>query len=344
MSKQTALIVCPGRGTYNAVELGYFHTHHADKMEFLHTLDQLRSTNNQTSITDLDTASKFKSNLHGTGENASLLIYACAMADFMAINEDKYDIVAITGNSMGWYLALAASGALSLNNGAHLVNEMGTLMHNKGIGGQIVYSTIDNKWNYAPEKAKLIQDMLDYGAQTDGVDIHISIRLGGMVVFAANEAGLKYLSANLPPDEHFPLRLRGHNGFHSPILDHIVPMAQENLSPTLFTQPDVPLIDGQGNIWTPHGTDTQSLYEYTLGTQLNSTYDFSAAVKVGIKEFAPDKIIVLGPGTTMGAPVAQVLIENHWNGLKSKADFKTAQAEDPYLISMGMDEQRHLVG
>lgn len=344
MSKQTALIVCPGRGTYNAAELGYFHTHHADKMEFLHTLDKLRTTNNQVSITDLDTALKFKSNLHGTGENASLLIYACAMADFMAINADKYDIVAITGNSMGWYLALAASGALSLSNGAHLVNEMGTLMHNKGTGGQIVYSTLDDEWNHAPEKAELIQDMLAYGEKTDGVDIHVSIRLGGMVVFAANEAGLKYLSANLPPDEHFPLRLRGHNGFHSPVLNHIVPMAQENLSATLFTQPDVPLIDGQGNIWTPHGTDTRSLYEYTLGAQLNATYDFSAAVNVGIKEFAPDKIIVLGPGTTMGAPVAQVLIENNWNALEGKADFKTTQAEAPYLISMGIEDQRHLVG
>lgn len=343
MTKQTALIVCPGRGTYNAAELGYFHTHHADKMEFLQTLDKIRDTKGQMRISDLDNAAKFKPSLHGIGENASLLIYACALADFMAVNADQYDIVAITGNSMGWYLALTASGALSLSDGATLVNEMGTLMHESGTGGQIVYSTVDNNWNPSPAKISIIETMLAYGQATNGVDIHISIRLGGMVVFAANEAGLKYLTANLPPDEHFPLRLRGHNGFHSPLLDHIVPMAQKNLSPALFGQPNIPLIDGQGHIWAPHSTDTQALYDYTLGAQLNSTYDFSAAINVGIKEFAPDKIIVLGPGTTMGAPVAQVLIENSWNGLDGKQSFKNAQTIAPYLISMGMEDQRHLV-
>ncbi|PHR93175.1 MAG: acyl carrier protein [Robiginitomaculum sp.] len=343
MSKQTALIVCPGRGTYNAAELGYFHTHHADKAEFLHTLDEIRSAKGQARITDLDSAKAFKPSLHGTGENASLLIYACALADFMTISTDMYDIVAITGNSMGWYLALAASGALSLTDGAILVNEMGTLMHECGTGGQIVYPVVDSNWRPDPQKRALVEDMLAHGQATEGVEIHISIRLGGMVVFAANDEGLKYLSANLPQDEHFPLRLRGHNGFHSPILDHIVPLAQDKLSPSLFTTPDTPLIDGQGQIWMPHSTDVRALYDYTLGAQLNSSYDFSAAINVGIKEFAPDKIIVLGPGTTMGAPVAQVLIENHWNGLADKDMFKTSQAENPFLISMGMDTQRTLV-
>jgi len=340
MNKRTALIVCPGRGTYNAAELGYFHKYHADKMEFLGTLDAIRAAKEQISITDLDTAPAFKPSLHGTGENASLLIYACAMADYLSIAADKYDVVAITGNSMGWYLALAASGALSLKDGGHLVNEMGTLMHTDGTGGQIVYPTVDSNWNTASAKLDIIEDMLAYGRATDGVDIHISIRLGGMVVFAANDKGLRYLAANLPEEEHFPLRLRGHNGFHSPLLNHIVPMAQKRLSPAFFNAPDIPLIDGQGKIWPPLSTDTQALYEYTLGAQLNSTYDFSAAVNVGIKEFAPDKIIVLGPGTTMGAPVAQVLIDNEWNGLTGKDRFKKQQSDNPYLISMGMDDQR----
>jgi [acyl-carrier-protein] S-malonyltransferase len=40
------------------------------------------------------------------GDNASLLIYACALADFAAIDRDRFEVVAVTGNSMGWYLAL----------------------------------------------------------------------------------------------------------------------------------------------------------------------------------------------------------------------------------------------
>ncbi|MEE9272047.1 MAG: ACP S-malonyltransferase [Robiginitomaculum sp.] len=340
MTKQTALVVCPGRGTYNAKELGYFNKYHSDKKFFLHELDTLRQSKGQRTISELDGAGKFSSGTHGTGENASLLIYACAMADFHAINREKYDIVAITGNSMGWYLALAASGTLSLMDGAHLVNEMGALMHKNGSGGQIVYPIVDSEWKTDPKRVQLVQNILEDSRKTKSVKIYTSIKLGGMIVFAANDAGLKYLMQNLPEEEHFPLKLNNHNAFHSPILDAIVPMAKSNLSASIFTPPSTPLIDGQGVIWQPYLANTQSLYDYTLGEQINSTYDFSAAINVGIKEFAPDKIIVLGPGTTMSAPVAQELIEQKWLNFAGKEDFKFRQSDDPFVISMGMDDQR----
>ena len=57
--------------------------------------------------------------------------------------EDRYDVVAVTGNSMGWYLALACSGVLDFDAGARLVNNMGGLMHEQGAGGQIVWSVVD---------------------------------------------------------------------------------------------------------------------------------------------------------------------------------------------------------
>ncbi len=63
-------------------------------------------------------------------------------------------------------------------------------------------------------------------------------------------------------------------------------------------------------------------------------------MQVAAREYCPDKIVVLGPGTTLGAPVAQALIASGWRGLSGKADFQTRQVEDPLLISMGMPEQR----
>jgi len=73
---------------------------------------------------------------------------------------------------------------------------------------------------------------------------------------------------------------------------------------------------------------------------VTESYDFTRAVQTGLKEFAPDKIIVLGPGTTLGGATAQSMLSMGWLGQSSKAEFTTHQRKNPYLISMGMDNQR----
>jgi acyl transferase domain-containing protein len=343
MAKETALVVCPGRGTYNAPELGYLQKYHNGGGELVRRLDAIRAEAGQPTITELDTADKFAPSRHMTGDNASLLIYACAMADFSAIDRDRFDIVAVTGNSMGWYLALVAGGVLGLEQGARLVNNMGSLMHVKGIGGQIVWSLMDDDWTLDSAKVGIADDLLNKAKSVEGIEVEISIRLGGMLVFAADEAGLKWLMDNLPKDDRFPLRLGNHAAFHSRLLDHIIPEAQAKNLASDFGYGERPLIDGTGRVWSPKAYDPGAIYQYTLGHQINQAYDFSRAVQVAAFEFAPDRIIVLGPGTTLGAPTAQALIEKRYRGLSSKADFQSRQAEDPILLSMGIEEQRNRV-
>ena len=72
------------------------------------------------------------------------------------------------------------------------------------------------------------------------------------------------------------------------------------------------------------------------------TYDFTQAIRVAAREFAPDLFIVPGPGTTLGGAVAQSLIQANWLGLASKADFQKRQSEKPLLVAMGLEEQRSL--
>lgn len=38
----------------------------------------------------------------------------------------------------------------------------------------------------------------------------------------------------------------------------------------------------------------------TMGHQLTGAYGFTTAIKLTVREFAPDKLIILGPGTTLG--------------------------------------------
>ena len=339
-NKKAAVVICPGRGTYNADQLGYLTRYHSNKKSFIDMIDRVRFDAGQEAISAIDAAQSFSSARHGSGENASLLIYACAIADFFAIDREKYEIVAITGNSMGWYLSLAAGGALSLEDGARLVNGMGQTMTEHGVGGQVVYPSVNEEWTASSKRQKAIDDAL---SMVGDVTISTSIHLGGMHVFAGGDRGIRHLMAQLPKDGVFPLRLRGHSAFHSAQLDHIVPMAKAAFSSDMFSQPDVPLIDGQGNIWPHFSTDTHALYDYTLGRQISGTYDFTRAVQVAAKEFAPDLFIVLGPGGTMGAPVAQSLIQMNWRGLEGKTDFQKRNKDTPLILSMGRDAQRALV-
>ena len=338
--KKRALVICPGRGTYNATELGYLKTHHAARQDVIAAVDAVRSAMGQMTVSQLDGADKYTPSVHMTGDNASALIYACAMADFAAIDREKFDIVAVTGNSMGWYLALACAGIVDLAGGARLVNNMGGIMHQHGAGGQIVWSICDDNWNIQKDKLLFINNLMIEASIISEVSIYISIRLGGMIVLAADEAGLKWLMERLPKDDRFPLRLMHHAAFHSPLLNHIVPMARSDNPLSDFGVGEIPAIDGQGRIWSPRAFNRDAIYAYTLGAQLTDSYDFTRALQVAAAEFAPDTVIVLGPGTTLGAPIAQALIASGWRGLSSKADFQARQQDEPILISMGMAEQR----
>lgn len=340
MSKKRALIVCPGRGTYNASELGYLAIHHGGGGAPVAMLNNMRKALGQLTIGELDSAEKFSPSTHLRGDNASLLIYACAMADFAAIDRDRYEIVAVTGNSMGWYLALAAADVLDFAGGAQLVNNMGALMHSEGAGGQVVWSLVDDDWCIDAQRLLVVQDILAQANARSDLSVHVSIRLGGMIVFAADEPGLKWLMDVLPKEDRFPMRLSQHAAFHSEIVAPLIARAQAKNAPDNFGTSSVALVDGTGRVWNPSAFSRDALYEYTLGTQISQTYDFTRAVQVAAAEFAPDVIICLGPGSTLGAPIAQSLIQSGWKGLSGKKDFQARQLQEPLLISMGMSDQR----
>jgi malonyl CoA-acyl carrier protein transacylase len=342
--KKRALVVCPGRGTYNKEDLGYLQRLHPDKKDFVASIDAYREQKGQVSIASLDSAEQFNMRSHTAGENASALIYACAMLDYQSINTDEYEIVAVTGNSMGWYIALAAAGALSPASAIELINTMGSMMTNGVIGGQMIYPITDENWVVDLQMLNICEQALTTVNAKQDCEVHVSIKLGGYVVFGGNKPGLKALEQALPKvQDRYPMNLFNHAAFHTPLLNEISEKAQSMLSPSLFTAPAVPLIDGLGQIWQPYSCDPRSLYNYTLGTQVVDTYDFTKAIEVSIKEFAPDKLIVLGPGATLGGAVAQSLIQQNWLGLQSKKDFIALQKTDPFILAMGLEAQRSLV-
>lgn len=343
-AREPILVVCPGRGTYNRTELGYLARHHRARAAFVASVDAYREVHGETPVSALDGAARFDSATMTRGDNASALIFACAYADFLAIDRERYEVVAVTGNSMGWYIALGCAGALDAHGALHLVDTMGALMQDNLIGGQLVYPLVDEDWRMIPgRREELLEGMREAGARTSCV-LHVSIDLGGMLVIAGPAEGLDALAASLPRiEDRFPMRLPNHAAFHTPLLEPVAAHARTRIGPDLFGQPLIPLVDGRGEIWRPHATRPAELYGYTLGHQVVAPYDFRAALVNAVREFAPARVVVLGPSASLGASVAQTLIALGWRGLAGRADFAARQREQPFVISMGIDTQRGAV-
>ncbi|CAM5216084.1 hypothetical protein [Alishewanella longhuensis] len=77
--KKTAVVVCPGRGSYNRTELGYL-KRIAGNSVWLSQFDAVREQLGLTTVSTLDQATVFNSREHLKAYNAAALIYSCGLA------------------------------------------------------------------------------------------------------------------------------------------------------------------------------------------------------------------------------------------------------------------------
>jgi malonyl CoA-acyl carrier protein transacylase len=335
---EAVLVVCPGRGTYGASELGYIARHHSGA-RLIEEFDAERTARGVPSVSALDGAEKYSTSLHGSGENSAPLIYAAGILDFFALDPTKAKVVAVCGNSMGWYTALACAGVVSPEQGFAIADAMGVNSGTGEPGGQVLLTLVGDDWRPDPGLRDEVEAIV---ADIEG--LHRSIDLGGMLLVAGTEEALEQLTTALPPlPGRPPLRLAGHGPFHTPLMHESSRRALAGLPAEGFGQPRVPLIDGQGRIWRPHASPPRDIYDYTFTTQILEPYDFTRSLSVAIKEFAPDRIVLLGPGETLGGAIAQVLVAETWLGIENKAGFAARQDADPFLVAMNRPEQRELV-
>jgi acyl transferase domain-containing protein len=207
----------------------------------------------------------------------------------------------------------------------------------------VIYPICDGEWRKSPEKIEIVEKAIAEASRKSGQEIYLSIALGGYVVLGAEQEGLNALLKELPAIENYPFQLINHAAFHTPILRGVAEKAFLTLPETLFKRPEIPLIDGRGCIWQPYSTRIEDLYHYTLGHQVVEPYDFTRAISVALKEFAPDHLVLLGPGSSLGGSIGQVMVELGWRGIDSKTKFTEVQATNPLLLAMGRSDQRSQV-
>jgi acyl transferase domain-containing protein len=333
VTRLRALIVCPGRGSYSRVQLGGL----PGNDPILAALDRFRAQLGRPTISALDRAPAYAPELHVAGEHASLLTFACTAVDLAAIDRDKIDLVGVAGNSMGFYTALYAAGALDLEGAARLVETLGHYQAGNVIGGQLLYPLAGDDWRSSPSSAAV-------AAALDHPGVHVSIRLGGTIVLGADADGLAHARRVLPPIERgglrYPALLPLHSAFHTPLMAATAERARSDLANLPIRSPAITLIGGDGAVYRPWASPT-ALWAYTLGAQIVETFDFARAIATALGELGPDVVVLPGPGDALGGAIAQILIAQRWRGLRDRADFVAMQASDrPILLAMQRPEQR----
>ena len=163
-------------------------------------------------------------------------------------------------------------------------------------------------------------------------------------MLGADDEGVRALLKRLPEETRgsrtFPLQLPLHSAFHTPLLADTAARAQRDLADLAFRAPEVPLVDGRGRIFRPRIADPRELFDYTLGAQVVDTFDFDAAVLTALHHVGPDVVAVLGPGNSLGGPLARLLVNEGWSGIGSRSDLDARQQRDPLLLSFGVSTQR----
>jgi acyl transferase domain-containing protein len=265
------------------------------------------------------------------------------MADAASIDLTRYEIAGVCGTSMGWYTALAVSGALPLDEAIRLVDTFGAYQRANVVGGQVLYPVTDEEWRPSPELDAAVERALETvpGAEW-------SIRLGGFAVLGAGDDGLRALLAALPAvqrgDRTFPVQLPLHSAFHTSHLEPTRQRARHDLGDLEFRPPQIALTDGRGAVFRPRSADPAVLREYTLGHQVVVPYDFATSLRTALRHAAPDVVVALGPGNSLGGPIARTLVAEGWQGIGTKGDFEERQRRSPLLLSFGVSVQRrHLV-
>ena len=329
-----AAVAFPGRGSYGPPSLGALPEGHP----WVRRADELRAAAGLQPLTEVDGAGRFDPAVHLRPTNGWPLVFVCSLLDAERIADD-HEVVVVVANSTGWYTALAASGALGFDDAFRLVQEMAAAAEAPLAGNtppaELIYPLTDEAWQPSPDQLDGLRDAL--GSVNGGAAL--AVDLGAFAVVAGTADGIDTLAARLPPvsmaERTFPLRLASADAWHTPLRAAAMEQAAERLDDLAWDRPNVTLVDGRGVRFTPWSTDPAELAEHTLRGQGSTTYDFATSLRVALREYAPDVVLLPGPGGSLGGACAQVAVAEGYRGLRSRSEFEAAQAgATPLLLSM----------
>lgn len=329
-----AAVAFPGRGSYGPGSLGSLPPTHS----WVRRADQLRAEAGLEGLSTIDRAPTFTPAVHLRPSNAWPLTFIASLLDAERIADD-HEVVVVVASSTGWYTALAASGALGFDDAFRLVQEMATAaeepLADDAAPAELVYPLTDDAWD--PDEAR--STAIDAALEEAGPSAARSLELGSFSVVAGTAAAIDRIGGALPPvsvgGRAYPLRLSGADAWHTPLRSAAASAAAERIGALSWEKPNVTLVDGRGMRFTPWSTDPAELAAQSLVSHAEAPYDFARAFRVALREYAPEVVLLPGPGASLGTACAQLIVAEGYRGIRSRTEFEAVQSGPaPILLSM----------
>jgi hypothetical protein len=320
-----AVLLLPGGGAYGPRALGSLPRDDARVGE----ADALRQAAGLPTLTELDSADAFEPSVHAQPIHALPLAYLVGVIGAERA-EARHEVVAVTASSIGWYAALAVAGALSFGDGLRLVHEIASVEQQASASAQLAYPSTDAAWRPHP----VLRAVLDAALAGAGGGVAVTQELGPYVVLGGSREAVEQCRALLRPvqvgDQRYPRRISGPLR-HDRAVAELPADALQRLAALGWRRPRLTLIDGRGARHTPWATDPGALRDYTLGELPRTPYRFAMAMRVALREYAPEVVVALGPGRGLANVAAQLIVAEGYHGLRTRAAFEAEQAEQPLV-------------
>lgn len=329
-----AAVAFPGRGAYGPSSLGSLPPSHS----WVRRADQLRAETGLEALSTIDHATRFTPAIHLRPSNAWPLTFLASLLDAERIADD-HEVVVVVASSTGWYTALAASGALGFDDAFRLVQEMASAaeepLPDDASPAELVYPLTDDAW----DRDELRSTALDAAVAGVGPQAARALELGSFSVVAGTADAIGRIGDALPPvnvgGRSYPLRLSAADAWHTPLRSAAASAAAERIGALAWDRPNVTLVDGRATRFTPWSTDPAELAARSLVSHAEAPYDFARAFRVALREYAPEVILLPGPGASLGAACAQLIVAEGYRGIRSRTEFEAVQASPaPILLSM----------
>ena len=329
-----AAVAFPGRGSYGPGSLGSLPADHP----WVTRADELRAAAGLPPLSEVDAAEAFTPALHLRPSNAWPLTFLVSLLDAERIADD-HEVVVVVASSIGWYTALAASGALEFDDAFRLVQQMALAaeepLDDSATAAELVYPLIDDAW----ERDDARPGLIDAALADAGEGAARALELGSFSVIAGTAGAVGRVGAALPPvtmgGRSYPLRLASADAWHTPLRARSAADAAARLGDLRWERPRVTIVDGRGVRFTPLSADPARLAEQSLVGHAEAPYDFARAFRVEMREYAPDVVLLPGPGATLGTACAQLIVAEGYRGIRSRTELEAVQAgPSPLLLSM----------
>jgi [acyl-carrier-protein] S-malonyltransferase len=256
-----------------------------------------------------------------------------SLDDAERVRED-HQVVAVLGSGIGWYAALAFAGVLSLADAHGFVRELAAVsVEHDSATGHLVFPLTDAAWRPDGHLHAALDQVM---ATMDG-DTHESIDLGSYALLTGTAAGIGRLTAMLPAvsvgNQRYPLRLPQRPPLHTPLASPLIDPLHKRVAGMDWRTPQLTLIDGRGVRRTPWSTDLDALRADSFDGLLE-TSRFATAVRVALREYAPDVLVVPGKGGILATVCGQLIVAEGYQGIRSRRAFLDVQRRRPIVLSM----------